>query len=70
MVPSNLERKGRSSFKVFSAEVAVVLLCGSTINQPGCWENRVFLLGALLTGKGDRLMIIFVNLSECKTSGG
>ena len=42
MVPSHLERKGRSSFKVFSAEVAVVLLCGSTINQPGCWENRVF----------------------------
>jgi hypothetical protein len=70
MVPSNLERKGRSSFKVISAEVAVVLLCGSTINQPGCWKNRVFLLGALLTGKGDRLMIIFVNLSESKTCGG
>jgi hypothetical protein len=52
MVPSNLERKGRSSFKAISGEVAVVLLCGSTINQPGCWENRVFLLGSLLTGQG------------------
>jgi hypothetical protein len=42
MVSSNLERKGRSSFKVFSAEVAVVLLCGSRINELGCWDIGFF----------------------------
>jgi hypothetical protein len=42
MVPSNLERKGRSSFKVISAEVAVVLVCGSRIHEPGCWEIGFF----------------------------
>ena len=52
MVPSHLERKGRSSFKVISGEVAVVLLCGSRIHEPGCWDIGFFLLGALLTGQG------------------
>jgi hypothetical protein len=70
MVPSHLERKGRSSFKVISGEVTVVWLCGSRINELSCWDIGFFLLGALLTGEGRWLMIIFVNRSECKTCGG
>jgi hypothetical protein len=52
MVPSHLERNGRSSFKVISGEVAVVVLCGSGINELGCWDIGFFLLRALLTGEG------------------